>query len=321
MTAPDDVDRALLTELSLARATVDRAAHHRTEPGWLAARWEDPATRVLLVHDGLTPIGVDDDGGVRLALVPPSEVPEGDLVERMLLGVDEDGVAYVAARAMEAVGGPAGATWAGLREVGARLDARDAGLLVAAVALDNWHAAHARCARCGAPTAVTAGGWVRRCPDDGSEHYPRTDPAVIMLVRDPDDRALLGRQGRWPEGWFSTLAGFVEPGESAEAAVRREVLEESGVRVGEVAYLGSQPWPFPSSLMLGYHGWTDDRQVRADGEELAEARFFSRAELADACAAGEVRLPPPVSIARRLVERWYGAPLPGDWSRPLPARP
>ena len=142
-----------------------------------------------------------------------------------------------------------------------------------------------------------------------------------VVQRDRDDRARLGRHSRWSAGWFSTLAGFVEAGESAEAALRREVHEEAGVVIGsgddDVWYLGSQPWPFPCSLMLGYHAWTDDPTVEVDGDEIAEARWFSRDELATACAAGDVRLPPQVSIARRLVERWYGAELPGDWSREL----
>jgi len=159
------------------------------------------------------------------------------------------------------------------------------------------------------------------CSVDDSSHFPRTDPAVIVLVRDDDDRALLGRQVRWEPTWFSTLAGFVEAGESAEAAVRREVEEESGVRIGtrpeDLQYLGSQPWPFPASLMLGYHAFAADPSIHVDGEEIAEARWLSRAELAQACATGEVSLPPAVSIARKLIERWYGESLPGDWSRPL----
>jgi NAD+ diphosphatase len=138
-----------------------------------------------------------------------------------------------------------------------------------------------------------------------------------VLVRDEHDRALLGRQARWEKGWFSTLAGFVEPGESAEDAVRREVAEESGVRVGEVVFLGSQPWPFPSSLMFGYHAWATDPSIEVDGTEIEEARWFSRDELAAACREGSVSLPPAVSIARRLIERWYGDELPGDWSRPI----
>ena len=243
---------------------------------------------------------------------------EGDLT---FLGVDTDGVAVFA----QHLGERDGEEWAELRSVGGLLDARDAGLMVTAVALDNWARTHTRCPRCGEPTVPVDAGWARRCPADGTQHFPRTDPAVIVLVRDGDDRALLGRQGRWADGWFSTLAGFVEAGESAEAAVRREVHEESGIVVGDgpddLHYLGSQPWPFPCSLMLGYHAWTHDPDtIAVDGEEIVEARWFSREELADACATGAVRLPPDISIARRLVERWYGAELPGDWSRPLGVR-
>lgn len=306
-----DDDRSLLGNLILARGVVDRAAEHRHDDAWLAERRSDPTSLVLQVCDGAA--RMQEGEGVRLAFLPATEA-SGDLT---LLGVDGE-VAYFAEHVAER--GDEG--WRDLRTAGALLDARDAGLMVTAVALDNWLRTHVRCPRCGAPTQFHAAGWSRRCPEDGSEHFPRTDPAVIMLVLDRDDRALLGRQGRWAPGWFSTLAGFVESGESAEAAVRREVLEESGIVVGDgpddLRYLGSQPWPFPCSLMLGYHCWTDDpTTVRGDGEEIVEARWFTRAELADACAVGEVRLPPPVSIARRLVERWYGAELPGDWSRPL----
>jgi len=252
----------------------------------------------------------------------PSAGMDIDASEAIFLGVEGE-VAYFAVltedESLVTRTGP-DANWADLRAIGADLGDTDAGLLVTAVALSHWHDAHPRCARCGAPTTMVHGGWVRRCPEDGSEHYPRTDPAVIMLVRDGDDRALLGRQARWPSGWFSTLAGFVEPGESAEDAVRREVQEESGVSVGEVAYLGSQPWPFPASLMLGYHARAVRTEIEVDGEEIAQARWFSREELVAECRAGTVRLPPDISIARRLIERWYGAELPGDWSRPISPR-
>ena len=161
---------------------------------------------------------------------------------------------------------------------------------------------------------------MRRCPEDGSEHFPRHDAAVIVLVRDDDDRALLGRRADWPERRYSTLAGFVEAGESAEMAVLREMAEEAGVRIDPdgLDYLGSQPWPFPASLMLGYHASVaaDSPPALADGDEISEVHWFTRDELAAGCAAGAVRLPGAVSIARRLIERWYGAPLPGEWSRP-----
>lgn len=312
-----DPDHALLSNLLLARGVVDRAAHRRTDLAWQAERRADPGSRVLRVVDGSALVTRDRDAAA-LAFVGP-EAAGPDLA---FLGVDEDDVAYFAEHAGEQSDPADGESWADLRMVGAALGARDAGLMVTAVALDNWLRTHARCPRCGTPTEFNAGGWSRRCPEDGSDHFPRTDPAIIVLVRDRDDRALLGRQGRWAEGWFSTLAGFVESGESAEAALRREVREESGVVIGErpddIRYLGSQPWPFPCSLMLGYHAWTDSPVHEADGEEIAEVRWFSREELADACSRGEVRLPPAVSIARRLVERWYGAELPGDWSRPPP---
>ena len=304
-------DRSLLADLSLARGGLDRVADRRADAEWIAARWADSASRVLLVHDGSTPVDMADDGTPVVRYVSPDQVDGGEIA---FLGLDETGTANFCARMDDHTSVPG--RWWGLREVGAQLSDHDVGTLVTAVALDNWHAAHPRCARCGAPTRMASSGWVRVCDEDGSEHYPRTDPAVIMLAIDEDDRALLGRQGRWQPGWFSTLAGFVEPGESAEAAVRRETFEEAGIRVGELAYLGSQPWPFPCSLMLGYHAWATTTDVRVDGEEIVEARWFSREELARACAAREVALPPAVSIARRLVERWFGEPLAGDWIRP-----
>ena len=145
-----------------------------------------------------------------------------------------------------------------------------------------------------------------------------TDPAVIVLVRDPDDRALLGRRADWPETWFSTLAGFVEAGESVEHAVQREVFEESGVRVSpaKLAYRGSQPWPFPNSLMLGFHAWSvDGDEPTPDGAEIVEARWFTRAQIAELGARGAVRIPPQVSIARHLIEDWFGGALDASWSR------
>ncbi len=309
-------DRSLLADLSLARGDWDRDAERRCDAEAIGSAWADPRCRVLAVAQGR--FAVDMDGasagaGSRDATVPtlrfvtPSDVPVD--AERLYLGRDTAGAPVFAVRCSPTE--PS----SGLREVGAALGADEVSIAATAVALDNWHTTHQRCPQCGEPTQVADGGWVRRCAADGSDHYPRTDPAVIVLVIDADDRALLGRQGRWQPTWFSTLAGFVESGESAEAAVRREIFEESGIVVGEMAYLGSQPWPFPSSLMLGYHALAETSDVVVDGEEIVEARWFSREELRAACASGEVALPPAVSIARRLIERWYGEPLPGDWIR------
>ena len=199
-------------------------------------------------------------------------------VDTTLLGVDESGVAYFCVHHGELPQDLDQGTWSDLRMAGSNLDAMDAGLMVAAVALDNWSRSHRHCPRCGGSLSWNEAGWSRRCERDETSHFPRTDPAVIVLVRDERDRALLGRQVRWEPTWFSTLAGFVEAGESAEAAVRREVEEESGVRIGagpsDVRYLGSQPWPFPASLMLGYHAYAQDPTIDVDGEEIAEARWF-----------------------------------------------
>jgi NAD+ diphosphatase len=201
-------------------------------------------------------------------------------------------------------------TWSGLRALGGHpLD----GLAAEAVALAGWHGAHQRCPRCGEPTTVEQAGWVRRCVAEDREIYPRTDPAVIMAVVDDDDRLLLGHAAHWPDGRFSTLAGYVEPGESLEQAVRREVAEETSVVVGDgpgdVEYRGSQPWPFPASLMLGFRARAIDTRVAVDGVEVTQARWFTRAEFAEAARTREIGLPGKPSIARALVEEWYGANL------------
>ena len=205
-----------------------------------------------------------------------------------------------------------GVRWASLRDVATSLDASETDMATTATALAAWHASHPRCPRCGARTRAVLGGWVRLCPVDGSQHFPRTDPAVIMAITDADDRVLLGHARQFPERRYSCLAGFVESGEPAEAAVRREVREEAGVEVGDVEYLGSQPWPFPRSLMLGFRGRTRDPRPApvADGEEMGDVRFFSREELRRAIVAGEVELPMGASIARAILTDWYGGPLP-----------
>ena len=277
-----------MTVPALSRATVDRDAATRDDAAALSRLW--PAARVLVVDDGRALLD-----GTDLVLVDPDEAPDGD---RFYLGTAA-GVPYFA------VSGPLprrlGMRPQHLREVGALLSDRDAGLMVHAVGLANWHATHVRCPRCGAPTASIRGGAVRRCEQDGSEHFPRTDPAVIMLVTDGGDRCVLGRQAVWRAGQYSTLAGFVEPGESAEMAVVREVEEETGIAVRDVVYRGSQPWPFPASLMLGFRSVCDgDAVPHAKDGELEDARWFTRDELHDTAAV----LPGPVSIAYRLITDW-----------------
>ncbi len=246
----------------------------------------------------------------RLDLGRASEAPDGP---RRFLGM-VDGVPHFAVTAD-------GEGWQTLREFGAQVDDLEAALVVCAIALEQWHQRHTHCPRCGAPTAESQAGWTRTCTVDGSEHFPRTDPAVIMLVHDGGDRALLGRGRPWPEGRFSTLAGFVEPGESLEAAVAREVFEEVGVRVGDIRYVASQPWPFPASLMLGFVARLEgDPEITLDPAEMAEAGWFSRDEVAaavdwtdDAQPPEPGRrlqaVPPRLSISRYLIDQWLAGAI------------
>jgi len=292
-------------EVSAALSPFDRAHERRDDDAWLAQRWSDPRTRVLHVADGQ----VDARGEPpEIVLDPPYPTEAG----RVLLGVDDAAVAYFAVLGERpvALGAPGPSPQrAGLRQLGPQLASRDAALVMQAIGLANWHEAHPRCSRCGTPTVLASAGYVRRCPDDGTDHHPRTDPAVIMLVTDDAGRALLGRHARWSVRLFSTLAGFVEPGESAEQAVAREVFEEAAVVVDRVTFFGSQPWPFPSSLMLGFRAHAVGSEPVADGTEIAEALWFTRERIAAEFAAGELMLPPRFSIARRLIEDWYGAQL------------
>jgi NAD+ diphosphatase len=335
-----------LGSLALARGTVDRVTARRLDKDWLDAAWKDPRTRVLPVSDGQALVREDGDH-IELVFVSPQQSPPGT---RFLLGQDTDGTVYFGvSTALPAIAdaesappashepptpptpptrptppasherlAPHRVRLASLREVGALLPDRDAGLFTHAVALANWHDTHTHCPLDGAVTVPDPGGHSTRCPVDGSEHFPRTDPAVIMLVTDPDDRCLLARNAAWPGRRVSILAGFVEPGESAEQAVVREVAEETGIVVTSLRYLGSQPWPMPRSLMLGFRAEAPSGQVIAvDEEELAEAHWFSREELLAAIQARELALPPSVSIARHIIEDWYGGPLPSTWSPPL----
>lgn len=278
----------------------DRAVDRRGDEAWLHQQWQSPHARAVVVRGGLIVAGSNSWWH------SPASVPQG---ERYLLGVDPTGGARFAVHA-PAVPDAAGI---GLREAAMSASTEDAAWLCHAVALSQWHATHTHCPRCGTPTVVTDAGATRRCPQDGSMHFPRVDPAVIVLVTDDEDRALLGRQAAWPAGRFSTLAGFVEPGESAEHAVIREVAEEAGVEVDDVQLVGTQPWPFPSSLMLGATATASHAQVpRPDGDELAEVRWFSRSELRDSVQSGSVMVPGPISISRWLIDRWFQDELPDD---------
>ena len=194
--------------------------------------------------------------------------------------------------------------WTDLRRVGPLMGREDGSLLAYARGLMWWHGRHRFCGVCGAPTESVEAGHVRRCSAEAckTSHFPRTDPAVIMLVHDRD-RALLGRQKVWAPGMYSTLAGFVEPGESLEETVAREVFEESGIRVSDVRYHSSQPWPFPASLMIGFHATAATREIRLNQSELENCGWFSRTELRDFSAQGKA-LPRADSIARRLIEDW-----------------
>jgi NAD+ diphosphatase len=279
----------------LAGGDLDRAAERRSDPEWLARAWADPASRLLLVDPGGRLAVSEDAEDEPACLVLQS--PDGPINGARLVGVDPHGVAYFARDGRPAT--RPGVRLAGLRDIGGQLGSRDAQLAVTAVALANWHASHPRCPRCGSETEPRAAGFARHCPADGSEHFPRTDPAVIVLVSDGSARCLLGQRAGWPAGRYSTLAGYVEAGESAEQAVSREIREEAGVVVRDVRYVASQPWPFPASLMLGFTARADpDAPVVTFDGELADARWFDREELA------RLTLPPPVSIARTMIDIW-----------------
>jgi NAD+ diphosphatase len=275
---------------TFAGEALDRAGPHRGDEAWVAARLADPATRVVAASAaGVIVVGE------RPRMFAVDALP--DTVELVLLGVDGEGHAVFAADPGDELPGER----RGLRDLAPMLSQAEGGMVAHAVGLLNWHRRHRFCANCGAPSEAREAGHVRVCPACGAQHHPRTDPVVIMLVTD-GDRALLGRQAQWPAGRYSALAGFVEPGESLEEAVAREVREEAGVRVDDVRYRSSQPWPFPTSLMLGFSArWAGGEPVVRDGE-LEDVGWFARQAIVD----GDVQLPPPTAIARRLIDEWLG---------------
>ncbi|WP_439690343.1 NAD(+) diphosphatase [Curtobacterium sp. SP.BCp] len=300
--------------LPLSRNELDRDAEFRTTPDLDRVLREDPSTRYLPLRGA--EMLRNADGTLRF--VSAADVP-ADTVTLYLGRAITDaadapaGTRFVAAfvdadtaRTIE----PDEDAWESLRMFGTELSARDQGLAVEAVAMANWHAVHGFSPRTGSPSEVTTGGWVRRDPE-GHELFPRTDAAIIVGVTDADDRILLGSNAAWDADRYSLLAGFVEPGESLEDAVRREVWEESGVRVEEPEYLGSQPWPFPASLMLGFRARAadgDPTTARPDGVEILDVRWFSRDEIRER-AGDTLLLPGRTSIARAIIEEWYGGPL------------
>ena len=288
-------------DVALSVHTHDRAGMRRTDAEWLDEVWADEATRVVILAKGQFPITDDDDVDWR----PPTDVPEG---QRLFLGLVDD-VPHFAVLARDI---DEAHNWGMLWLAGPKLSKKDAGLLVHATALAEWHRAHRHCPKCGGTLEPVDAGHVLKCASCDRQHFPRTDPAVIMLITD-GERALLGRQAAWPEGRYSTLAGFADPGESLEQAVVREVMEEVGVEVTDVTYFGNQPWPFPSSLMVGFFARAVTTDINVDGAEIESARWFSRQDMKEQAEAGTLALPGGISISRSLIEAWYGGPLPGHW--------
>jgi NAD+ diphosphatase len=303
--------------LALARPGFDRRAERRLDPDLVASLLSDPATRVVEVFGDRA---VVDLSGPEPALALRAPSPHDAEALTVFLGADHGRADGGAAAYLGVVhparteGDPPGEEeepLRTLRQVGADLSDRDAALFTTALALGNWHAAHHFCPQCGAPTVPVQAGWLRRCTREGSEHYPRTDPAVIMSVTDERERLLMARGNGWGEGRFSVLAGFVEPGESLAAAVAREVREEVGLEVDEIEYLGDQPWPFPTSLMVGFTARARSTHLRLQESEIVEARWFTREELLAAVADGTLGVSPRLSISRRLVEHWLGHEITG----------
>lgn len=299
----------------LGRSELDRDYLSRLNPDLFDSLWENPLTRVVAMHSSRVLLeGFPHSPKLRLFEV--SEVPSATL--RVYLGktisatnTEPSGSPIVlavlgdnAAKQLE----PDSESWHTLRKTGFGLSDRDAGIFTQGLAIANWHLTSAHCPGCGTPTVIEQGGWVRRCLKDGTEIFPRTDPAVIVAIEDQHQRILLGSQGAWEENRWSILAGFVEPGESLEAAVIREMKEESGLSVSNPKYLYSQSWPYPYSLMLGFTASADSSEPLApDGEEIVKLRWFSKTELAE--EAKNLLLPNRSTISRALIENWYGGAL------------
>ena len=289
---------------------IDRASHLRTDAVGLDLLWQSAHILPIIQSH----IGVQD-GVLRYLTAENVEFLSASFEsgERYFLGLARDGgqpyfawrTSWIDEPTDEAIKFEGFRT---LREIGGDLSELDLALAMHAVGLSNWHASHPRCAKCGAETVSDLGGSVRACTADSSQHHPRTDPAVIVLVKDSTDRILLGHQPIWPEKRFSTFAGFVEPGESFEECVSREVFEEAGVYCNDIKYLGSQAWPFPASIMIAFEAVTDHPETaKPDGVEITEVIWLSREELTNSVASGEILLPPTISVARKMITGWYTA--------------
>lgn len=303
--------------LPLARSAVDRSYLRRKDEFWISELLQKSTTRVLPIFDGkvLLREAVGETQAALRLFAPElldgaelhvylgcstEEVFDEPVGTELLLAV----LSQTSARRLE----PDETKWHTLRRNGAGLADRDAGIYAQALSIANWHAAHPRCSQCGQETEVIESGWVRRCSNDNKDFYPRTDPAIIAAIVDDQQRLLMGSQGIWEDNRWSVLAGFVEPGESLTAAVEREIFEESGLRVSNIEFLGSQAWPFPYSLMVGFTAQAiGQQQLQPDGLEIEKLRWFSRDELAENVAT--LLLPSRLSIARALIENWFGGEL------------
>lgn len=306
-----------MSAINQHRATIDRAGELRTNPEALEKLWQEAKIIQLTagrIRTHRNQSATDPEIINYLyasqvdSLTSPEYFKEGS---RYFLGIDPSSrtpfFAWDTSWSQEQSEETLNDGFATAREIGSLLGPQEFELAMQATALSNWHKAHPRCPRCGAPTRVDLGGAARFCEEDKSQHHPRTDPAIIVLVRDEDDRILLGHQSVWPEGRFSNFAGFLEPGETLEQCVAREVLEEAGVSLSHINYLGSQPWPFPASIMIAFEAVAQNPEAaRPDGEEITEVKWFSRDDLKSAAADGSLLLPPKISVARKMIERWLG---------------
>ncbi len=283
-------------KLPLAAAEVDRSAHLRSDEAYLQSSWPN----ALVLQFSSEKFASQSN---QLAFVKGASLGEYDSQSDYFLGVKNGENFFLRHLNDETLT----SEFKSLRAIGSFLSPRDIGLAVHAQGLANWHSKHPRCSLCGGPTVVVLAGAVRRCPTDQSEHYPRTDSAIIVLIKNDKDQILLGRQKVWPKYRFSTFAGFVEPGESFEHCVIREVREEAGVELTKINYLGSQPWPFPASLMIAFEAITNTPELaRPDGDEIEEIRWFSREDMKSAILDKSLILPFEISVARQMINAWYG---------------